>query len=90
MKKGNASFPTKPPMQIYDRILRKQNNYLKKARTTNRVDTSASNYLTAGTSLTPELPKYVQVSHTAVHSDLGQFPLIPPLSHTVMTSDSGF
>lgn len=72
MKKGNASFPTKPPMQIYDRILRKQNNYLKKARTANRVVVSASIYLIAFTSNTPELLKYIRVSYTAVHQDVRQ------------------
>lgn len=72
MKKGNASFPTKPPMQIYDRILRKQNNYLKKVRTANRVVVSASIYLIAFTSNTPELLKYIRVSYTAVHQDVRQ------------------
>lgn len=52
----------------------------------NRVANSPSIYLTAYTSHTPELPEYVSVSHTAVHSDLEQFSLIPPITPTNDTS----
>jgi hypothetical protein len=77
---------SRPASQNLPKSMAAQPHGRKESTAYNRVAATASIYLTEYTSLTPELPGYVKVSHTAVPSDLEQFSLIPLLFPTNDTS----